>query len=351
VSALRPFILTLDAIHNPAALIRRDGAIVAMNSSFRTFFGVPSDQTVPAPLELALPDPGAREVVCPGDFSRITEAEVRSKLRSGREAALVVSARVLADSATLRDHRLTTFTDVSPMRSAEASMQEQYRTIAELSNTILNQAVTLREQTDVLEARVRARTADLRAANLDTIYMLAIASEAKDQDTGRHIRRIQKHATNIARELGFSERDAEAIGYSSVLHDVGKMHVPDDVLKKPGALTPDERTIIEQHTIVGERILGTNPFFDRARRIARSHHENFDGSGYPDGRRGEETPVEARIVHVVDVFDALTHARVYKAAWEHDRAVDMLREGRGVVFDPQVVDAFQSVIAAHGASD
>jgi putative two-component system response regulator len=178
--------------------------------------------------------------------------------------------------------------------------------------------------------------------------MLAIASEAKDLDTGRHVRRIQRYARLLARELGLNESDAAALGYAAVLHDVGKMHVPDHILKKPGPLTPDERREMQEHTVVGERIICDKPFFTPARRIARSHHENWDGSGYPDRLAGHQIPLEARIVHLADVYDALTSPRVYKRAWSGYDAAQVLLESSGRMFDPEVVAAFSS-LARRGA--
>jgi putative two-component system response regulator len=178
---------------------------------------------------------------------------------------------------------------------------------------------------------------------MDAIYMLAVASESKDEDTGRHVRRIQHYTHAIARELGFDDIAAERIGHSAILHDVGKIHVPDHILKKPGPLTEDERRIVKEHTTAGERILSSRPFFELARKIARSHHENWDGSGYPDNAGGQEIPVEARIVHLADVYDALTTPRVYKRAWTEADAAGVIKESRGIMFDPEVVGAFDSL--------
>src|SRR6185295_13402785 len=164
---------------------------------------------------------------------------------------------------------LVTITDLSEQKKAEDSLKEQYEIIAKLSNTILEQAVDLKHYSQSLEERVAERTAALHEANLDAIYMLAVASEAKDEDTGRHVRRIRECAAKLARELGFADREADEIGYSAVLHDVGKMHVPDHILKKPGPLTFDERQQVQRHTLIGERILADTPFFTRARLIAR----------------------------------------------------------------------------------
>ncbi len=266
-------------------------------------------------------------------------------LPDGEKLPVVVSSRVLGSQPPLSDLRLVTMIDITAQKEAETSLKEQYEVIANLSNTILEQAVDLKRYSQKLEERVAERTAALHDANLDAIYMLAVASEAKDQDTGRHVRRIREYARLIAVELGMTSRDADEIGYSAVLHDVGKMHVPDHILKKPGPLTPDERKEIEQHTIIGERILADTPFFTRARRIARSHHENFDGSGYPDTLSGTGIPIEARIVHLADVFDALTSPRVYKHAWSAADAAGVIRESRGRMFDPDIIAAFESLYA------
>ena len=123
------------------------------------------------------------------------------------------------------------------------------------------------------------------------------------------------------------------------------MHVPDHILKKPGPLTDEERAIVQQHTVAGEHILSEKTFFHRARLIARSHHENWDGSGYPDTNASHAIPIEARIVHLADVFDALTTPRVYKLAWTSDDAAGVIRESRGKMFDPDVVRAFESLYA------
>ena len=226
------------------------------------------------------------------------------------------------------------------LQEAERSIKEQYDIIATLSNTVMNSAMDLKDYSKVLEQRVRERTAELAEAQLDTIYMLAVASEAKDDDTGQHVRRIQHLTTSLALELGMEQSEADTIGRAAILHDVGKIHVPDRILKKPDRLTPDEIATMQSHTVVGERILGDKPFFATARRIARGHHENFDGSGYPDASRGDAIPIEARIVHLADVYDALVSPRVYKSAWTQRQADEFIVEASGQMFDPELVRAF-----------
>jgi putative nucleotidyltransferase with HDIG domain len=236
------------------------------------------------------------------------------------------------------------------LQDAERSMKEQYDIIANLSNTVMNSAMDLKDYSKELERRVRERTAELHEAHVDTVYMLAVASEAMDQDTGEHLRRIHRHTRALAGELGFDEDAAERIAHAAVLHDVGKMHVPDHILKKPGPLTADEMRTMQEHTVWGERILGEKQFFAPARRIARSHHENWDGSGYPDATRGDAIPIEARIVHLADVYDALVSPRVYKAAWTPRQAAEFIVEASGQMFDPEIVRVFTHIAPKESTS-
>jgi response regulator RpfG family c-di-GMP phosphodiesterase len=254
-------------------------------------------------------------------------------------AVLVVRSR-LPGGAGMAARELILLIDDAARQAEAARREDQLAEVSRLSDTVIAQALELKHYSQQLEQRVRARTADLHEANLDAIFMLAVASEAKDTDTGAHVLRVQQGCAGTARALGLDERAADEIGYSSILHDVGKMVVPDHILQKAGELTAEERVAIEEHTLAGERILSPKPFFDVARRIARSHHENWDGSGYPDGLRGADIVLPARIVHVVDVFDALTHARVYKSAWSIDAAREFLTQQSGVMFDIEAVKAF-----------
>jgi len=187
---------------------------------------------------------------------------------------------------------------------------------------------------------VKKRTAELHESHMETTYILAIASEAKDEETGAHVRRLKHLSQLLAQAMGLSVAAAEQIGNSAILHDVGKIHTPDHILKKPGPLTPEERVEMHQHTLAGERILKPSRYFQQASQIARSHHENWDGSGYPDGLLECEIPFEARLVHLVDVYDALTHPRIYKPAWDHESAIEEIVRNRGKMFDPALVDAF-----------
>lgn len=198
-----------------------------------------------------------------------------------------------------------------------------------------------------LEKVVAERTDQLQEAVREGIEMLALAAEAKDDVTGDHIYRI-KHLTGlICLKLGMAAQEADEISFFSMIHDIGKIRVPDHILKKEGPLTEAEWRIMKEHTTAGEKILGNKPFYRTARLIARSHHERWDGSGYPDGLAGPDIPLAARIVAVADVYDALTSPRPYKKAWPTDRVLALMRSQAGTHFDPEILEA---LLALHVTS-
>lgn len=170
--------------------------------------------------------------------------------------------------------------------------------------------------------------------------MLALArgAEAKDSDTGEHIRRVQLTSEALARAAGLTALEAAQIGWAAMLHDVGKLHVPDRILLKPGPLSAEEWVIMRQHPVWAEEILADGEGFELARHIARWHHENIDGTGYPDGLAGERIPLEARIVRVADAFDAITNRRPYAGARTFEEGLEELARCRGRMFDPDLVD-------------
>jgi len=174
----------------------------------------------------------------------------------------------------------------------------------------------------------------------DAIVMLAQAAEAKDDDTGEHVQRLRQLTRRICRGLALGDWLVEEIGFFSMVHDIGKIHVPDRILKKPGPLTEEEWAVMRQHTVYGERILVDRPVYRIARQITRSHHERWDGQSYPDGLAGSAIPLAARIVAVADVFDALTHERPCKEAWPVVQTLEEIRAQAGKAFDPQVVQVF-----------
>jgi PAS domain S-box-containing protein/putative nucleotidyltransferase with HDIG domain len=337
----------LDALACGAALLERTGRIIHVTTRAAALLHREVAALIGKNIKDLYPDDEAQSFInaALADLGAPREGEFYLPTPDGDQIPVVISGRAWRDSTGARAYYALTLTDITPLKQAETDLKNQYRIIAELSNTILGQAENLKDYNEALEHRVHERTQELHEANMDAIYMLAVASESKDQDTGDHVRRLQHYSQSLARELGFSTRESEQIGYSAILHDVGKIHVPDHILKKPGPLTDEERRAIQEHTTAGEHILSTKPFFHRARRIARSHHENFDGSGYPDRAGGDDIPIEARIVHLADVYDALTTPRVYKKAWPTYDAAAVIQESTGKMFDPEIVKAFTSLHA------
>jgi CHASE2 domain-containing sensor protein len=209
------------------------------------------------------------------------------------------------------------------------------------------------EQNDLLERRVRERTAQLRETQLEIVSRLGQAAESRDGDTGEHIERISRLCHRLALSLGLSEEESELIGHASAMHDIGKIGIPDRVLLKPGDLDAEEWAVMQSHTTIGAAILAgsESPLLQMAESIALTHHERWDGDGYPAGLRGEEIPLAARICAVCDVFDALISARRYKRRWSLDEAVRELRVERGRHFDPAVVDAFLEMLPADAQAE
>jgi len=215
-----------------------------------------------------------------------------------------------------------------------------------------------------LEAQVARRTAELAASRQEVIHCLARAAEFRDDDMGRHVLRVGRYAGIIGAHLGWKGQQLQMLEQAAQLHDVGKIGIPDAILMKPGKLTPEEYEIIQKHcgfgkqivdrvpnyesntlrthTTLGERILDVaeSPILKMARRIALTHHEKWDGTGYPLGLVGEEIPIEGRITAVADVFDALSSRRPYKPAFPLEKCFGILIEGSGSHFDPRCVDAF-----------
>jgi len=198
-------------------------------------------------------------------------------------------------------------------------------------------AITI--QNDLLREQVKQ-------AHLDTIIRLSVAAEFRDRETSDHIRRVSHTSALVARAMGLPERQVELIECASPMHDIGKIGIPDAVLRKEGPLTPDERDAIERHTTIGAEILGRprDELLATAHDVALTHHERWDGHGYPHGIAGEAIPVAGRIVALADVFDALVSKRCYKRAYPVGTALDIIRRDEGKRFDPAVVSAFLSVL-------
>lgn len=234
------------------------------------------------------------------------------------------------------------------LKAAVARAFEHYNLIAE--NKRLQQLTEKQNQqlslvNEHLEELVRNRTFQLEEAIREGVVMLAMAAEAKDDDTGEHVHRIQGLTREICAGLGLSSEESELISFFSIMHDVGKIRIPDRILQKPGPLTAREWQIMRTHCLAGEKILGNKPFYQTAREIARSHHERWDGNGYPDGLKGEAIPLAARVVTVADVFDALIHVRPYKPAGPVEAALEEMQTLSGKTFDPKVLSTFLRIQA------
>lgn len=217
---------------------------------------------------------------------------------------------------------------------------EHYSLILEnkkLQGIMLEQHEELKRSNNNLEQMILARSRQLKEALREGVLTLAIAAEAKNSLIGKHIQRVHQLTLKICLKLGMIYEEAEHIALSGMLHDVGKIYVPDHILNKKEKLTEDEVDVLNRHTIVGEKILGNHPYYETAREIARSHHEDWDGGGYPDGLKGDSIPLAARIVKIADVFDNLLHA---PWSMSSDRAKAQMRGQSGKIFDPFVMDAF-----------
>lgn len=279
-----------------------------------------------------------------------TQALVRVDAEEGDSVVDAANARSTTDAAT--GYRCASML-VAPLLDARGSVVGVLQIINRLDDEGVVATFTKRDERvltalasiaapSVREAQVRE---SIERSQLDTILRLATAAEFRDTETSDHLRRVALYCETIARALGRPQEWSRLLLLASPMHDIGKLGVPDAVLLKPGKFTPDERAVMEKHTVIGSRILAEakSDLLAMAERIARWHHERWDGKGYPDELRGEDIPLEARIVAVADVFDALTSRRVYKEAFGVDDSFREIAEGRGSRFDPAIVDAFLKV--------
>ncbi|HRJ60415.1 MAG TPA: response regulator [Azospirillaceae bacterium] len=247
------------------------------------------------------------------------------------------------------EHGATDFLN-KPLRPAEFRVRVRNILALRKSQRLLS------DRAAHLAYEVQTATREIRARELELLMRLCRASEFRDPETGAHLERMARYAQLIAEALGLGQERAEEIFRAAPMHDVGKLGVPDAILLKAGVLGLEEKVVMRQHTLIGYDILkdSASPLIQLGAEIALSHHERWDGEGYPHGLKGEEIPLSGRIVAVADVFDALTSARCYKAPWTLEAARAHLENGKGGHFDPRCVDAlfscWDAVLDVHSVS-
>ena len=254
-------------------------------------------------------------------------------LNSASRIASIVAVDA-SETVEVRKEDLDSVLDADPR-----AMRHMLGTLA-LSLTLAKEEVA--RHNSRLETKVRERTADLRESQLELVRRLAHAAESRDDATGVHITRMSRMCEQLALECGMSESDAETVLHAASMHDIGKLAIPDRVLMKAGPLDAEEWELMKTHTVVGAQLLSgsRSPVVQMGEVVARTHHEKWDGTGYPQGLRGEEIPLVARICAVCDVFDALCSDRPYKKAWQVEDAVTEIRRMAGTHLDPELVALF-----------
>ncbi|MEW5894538.1 MAG: HD domain-containing phosphohydrolase [Candidatus Omnitrophota bacterium] len=206
--------------------------------------------------------------------------------------------------------------------------------------------VAIQDQNRVLEQKVAERTRELKDSQKEIIRRLAQAAEFRDNETGAHIIRISKYCTLLAQALGLREDECELLAMAAPLHDIGKIGIPDNILLKPGRYTKEEYEVMKTHPLIGAELLegSHSPVMQMAKKIALTHHERWDGSGYPRGLKGDEIPMVGQICSICDVFDALISKRIYKDAWTIQDAAGIIIDGKGKDFNPKLVDIFEKLL-------
>jgi HD-GYP domain-containing protein (c-di-GMP phosphodiesterase class II) len=302
------------------------------------------DRAAVGALRAAVGAAGAVAAACTGD-----PADVAAVVAQDPPAAVVA---IGANAAALRERLdplgLDAGPEVVPVEELVGA-DGAFDAVAARRLSAIVERRALRARQTQLEAVVAAQAVARRrhdeSAALDALRRLAMAAEYRDDNTHEHTERVGELAARLARHLGHEDRTVWLVRQVAPLHDLGKIAIPDTVLLKPGRLTREEFEVVKTHAVLGARVLagGESDLLRAAERVARSHHERWDGTGYPDGLGGNDIPIEGRLVHVADVFDVLVHERPYKESWTVDAAAEEIRRGAGTQFDPEVVRAFDAL--------
>jgi len=302
------------------------------------------DRAAVSALRAAVGSVGAIAAACTGD-----PADVAAVVAADPPEAVLALG---GNAAALRDRIDPLGLDAGPEVVPVEELVEpggSFDAVAARRLTTLVERRALRARQAELEAVVAAQAVARRRhdeqAALDALRRLALAAEYRDDNTHEHTQRVGDLAARLARHLGHEDRTVWLVRHVAPLHDLGKIAVPDNVLLKPGKLTREEFEVVKTHAVLGARVLagGESDLLRAAERVARSHHERWDGTGYPDGLAGNDIPLEGRLVHVADVFDVLVHERPYKESWTVDAAAEEIRRGAATQFDPEVVRAFEEL--------
>jgi len=258
------------------------------------------------------------------------------------ELAVLNDARRLASVIALRDSETVHIAKDDLDAVLEAHPDAVRRMLGEVARSLTLAKEDLARHNRELEQRVRERTEELRQTHLEVIRRLAQAAEWRDDHTGLHITRMSRLVYRLARRAGLDDDTSEMLMHAATMHDIGKIGIPDRILLKAGPLEPAEWEQMKTHTMIGAQLLAgsRSPTIQLAELVARTHHERWDGGGYPAGLAGEEIPLPARIVSICDVFDALVSERPYKSPWPIAKALDEIRSLSGHAFDPRLVELF-----------
>ena len=296
------------------------------------------DKDMVETVEVSPVMPGAPEQAGPDVFRQLLHQAVRVADQANAQAM-----RMALDFAKIYEREQGIRKDFEVQLRQMILMEKQAPRYAEDLASMLRTERERRQELERALEHERIANEELRRTGLQGISHLLLAATIKDRTTGEHLLRVRRYVEAIAARLGLPADLVEEFGYSSVMHDVGKIHTPDHILQSEHHLSDSEFEVIKQHCIDGETMLGEARFFETARAIAREHHERWDGKGYPDGKTGEQISLAARIVSVADVFDALTSKRPYKDAWSAQAGIDAIEKGAGERFDPAVVAAFAAL--------